>query len=171
MLGDEMKKIYLLVFLTICIFGCASKMSDYQKGIEATKNKQYKQAIALFNTVASTEKDKNIVASALYNAGFCYGIIGNFEEEVTYYQKALEASDTFQPALYDLGVYYKDHKDIETSFKMFGRLIEINPAHEGAFYMIGKIYDESGDKKKAAEYYKKAAELGSPEAQEALNKK
>ena len=54
---------------------------------------------------------------------------------------------------------------------MFQKLTEVNPAHEGAFYMAGVIYGENGDKEKSEEYLKKAAELGSPEAQAAINKK
>jgi len=83
----------------------------------------------------------------------------------------LEASDSFQPALYDLGVYYKENNDIENSLKMFNRLIDVNPFHEGSFYMMGLIYKQSGDLQKSEEYLKKAAELGSPEAQAEINKK
>jgi len=68
-------------------------------------------------------------------------------------------------------MYYKKNGDNENSLKMFQKLTEVNPAHEGAFYMAGVIYGENGDKEKSEEYLKKAAELGSPEAQAAINKK
>ncbi len=168
-----MKKNYLAVLAAIFIFGCAQQpeISDYENGIEAAKDEQYEEAISYFISAASSEQDKNIVASALYNAGFCYGIEENFESEIEYYKKALEASDSFQPALYDLGVYYKENNDIENSLKMFNRLIDVNPFHEGSFYMMGLIYKQSGDLQKSEEYLKKAAELGSPEAQAEINKK
>lgn len=173
MSGGKMKKILSLFLVSLFAAACAQQVpvSDYKKGIEAAKNKQYEQAIALFNAAATTEKDKDIIANALYNAGLCYGITGKYEEEISYYKKAIEASDSCQPALYDLGMYYKKNGDNENSLKMFQKLTEVNPAHEGAFYMAGVIYGENGDKEKSEEYLKKAAELGSPEAQAAINKK
>jgi Tfp pilus assembly protein PilF len=68
-------------------------------------------------------------------------------------------------------MYYKKNGDNENSLKMFEKLIQVNPTHEGAFYMVGLIYSETGDKEKSEEYFQKAAELGSPEAQAAINKK
>ncbi|MGE4384383.1 MAG: tetratricopeptide repeat protein [Endomicrobiaceae bacterium] len=168
-----MKKIIGLFLALVFAAACTQQVpvSDYKKGIEAAKNKQYDQAIAFFNTAVATEKDKDMVANALYNAGLCYGIKENYEEEISYYKKALEASDSCQPALYDLGMYYKKNGDNENSLKMFEKLTEVNPTHEGAFYMVGLIYGENGDKEKSEEYLKKAAELGSAEAQAAINQK
>jgi tetratricopeptide (TPR) repeat protein len=66
-------------------------VSDYKKRHRSCKNKQNEQAIALFNAAATTEKDKDIIANALYNnAGLCYGITGKYEEEISYYKKAIE---------------------------------------------------------------------------------
>jgi len=173
MLGGKMKRIISLLCMSLFVFACTPQpqISDYKKGIEAAKNKQYEQAIVFFDTAAKTEQDKDIAANALYNAGLCYGILEKFEDEINYYKKAIEVSDSCQPALYDLGMYYNKNGDNENSLKMFEKLIQVNPTHEGAFYMVGLIYSETGDKEKSEEYFQKAAELGSPEAQAAINKK
>lgn len=166
-----MKKILgLLVLAVFVVVACASKqeLSNYAKGIEATKVQDYDQAIELFNIAANEETNPEIKASALYNAGFCYGIKKDFDKEIEYYKKSLEAFDVFQPALYDLGKYYYNNKNFVESLKMYEKLVNVNPEHEGAYYMIALMQMELGSNEEGLNTMKKAAELNSPEAKEFL---
>jgi len=168
-----MKKILGLLVMAILVGACSSKqveLSNYAKGIEATKATQYEQAIDFFNKAATEEMNPEVKASALYNIGFCYGIMKDFEKEVDYYKKSLEAFPDFQASLYDLGKYYYDNKDFEKSFEMFSHLVEVNNIHEGAYYMLALTQLESGKNEEAMENMKKAADLNSPEAIEFLKK-
>lgn len=165
-----MKKILGLLLMALLVVACASKqeLSNYAKGIEAAKNQQYEQAIELFNIAINEENDNEIKASALYNIGFCYGIMQDFNQEVEYYQKALETFESFQPALYDLGRYYYDNKDFDNALKMYEKLVEVNPEHEGAYYMLALVQMELGNNDEAMVNMQKAADLDSLDAQSFL---
>lgn len=161
-----------LFFTVICVVACSSKheMSSYSQGIEAAKNGQYEQAIDFFTESLNEDENNEIKASALYNIGFCYGIMKDFDKEIDYYKKSLDSFDRFQPALYDLGMYDYNNKDLDNSLKMFEKLAQVNPEHEGAYYMLGVIFNDMGNKEQAFINMQKAAELNSPEAKEFLEK-
>lgn len=162
----------LLLFTIICVVACSSNQevtkNSYTEGIEATKNGQYEQAIALFNESLNEETDNERKASALYNIGFCYGIMKDFDKEIDYYKKSLETFDGFQPALYDLGEYFYKNNDFDNALKMYEKLVEVNPEHEGAYYMLALVQDALGDKEESIKNMQKAADLESPEAKKFL---
>lgn len=165
-----MKKVLGLLLLAVFMVSCASKqeLSSYAKGIEATKNKQYEQAIELFNNAVNEENDIKIKASALYNIGFCYGIMKDYDKEIEYYKQSYDTFNDFQPALYDLGKYYYDNKDFDSALKMYEELVEVNSEHEDAYYMLALTQMELGNNDEAMMNMNKAAELGSPDAKEFL---
>jgi len=169
-----MKKLlsFFLLFTVICIVACSSKQeiikTNYSEGIEAAKNGQYEQAIALFTESLNEDGDNEIKASALYNIGFCYGIMKEFDKEIEYYKKSLEMFDGFQPALYDLGEYYFNNNDLDNALKMYERLVEVNPEHEGAYYKLALVQNALGNKEEAMKNMQKAADLESPEAKKFL---
>ena len=66
-------------------------------------------------------------------------------------------------------IYYKNN-DFDNSLKFFEQLKEVNPEHEGAFYMAGMVYKSLGDEEKCVINLETAAELGSTEAKDLLNK-
>ena len=166
-----MKKVVGLLFAMFLIVSCSSKqaeLSNYEKGIEATKDAQYEQAIEFFNKALNEEKDNEMKASALYNIGFCYGIMKDFNKELEYYNKSLETFSDFQPALYDLGQYYYNNNDLNNALKMYEKLVAVNPEHEGAYYMIALIQNSLGNKEESMKNMQKAADLDSPDAKKFL---
>lgn len=166
-----MKKVVGLLFAMFLIVSCSSKqveLSNYEKGIEATKDAQYEQAIEFFNKALNEEKDNEIKARALYNIGFCYGIMKDFNKELEYYNKSLETFSDFQPALYDLGEYYYNNNDLDSALKMYEKLVAVNPEHEGAYYMIALIQNSLGNKEESMKNMQKAADLDSPDAKKFL---
>lgn len=167
-----MKKILGLLLMVFFVVACASKqeLSNYKKGIEAMKNKQYEQAIELFTIASNEEQNLETQASSLYNIGFCYGIMKDFDKEIEYYKKSLSVFNDFQPALFDVGKYYYDNKDISNAVNLYAKLVEINPQHESAYYMLALCQIELGNNDMAMGNMQKAAELGSPEAKEFLAK-
>lgn len=166
-----MKKILGLLCAVLFIAACSSKQeetSNYRKGIEAAHNAQYEQAIELFNTALNEENNDEMKASILYNIGFCYGIMKEFDKEIEYYKKSLETYSDFQPALYDLGEYYYNNNDLDSALKMYEHLVEVNPEHEGAYYRLALVQNALGNKEESMKNMQKAADLESPEAQEFL---
>ena len=166
-----MKKVVGLLFAMFLIVSCSSKqveLSNYEKGIEATKDAQYEQAIEFFNKALNEEKDNEMKASTLYNIGFCYGIMKDFNKELEYYNKSLETFSDFQPALYDLGQYYYNNNDLNNALKMYEKLVAVNPEHEGAYYMIALIQNSLGNKEESMKNMQKAADLDSPDAKKFL---
>ena len=166
-----MRKVVGLLFAMFLIVSCSSKqaeLSNYKKGIEAAHNAQYEQAIELFNIALNETTDDEKKASILYNIGFCYGIIKEFDKEIEYYKKSLEIFPSFQPALYDLGEYYYNNNDLENALKMYEKLVAVNPEHEGAYYMLALIQDSLGNKEESMKNMQKAADLDSPDAKKFL---
>lgn len=167
-----MKKIIGLLFALFLIISCSSKktteLSNYEKGIEAAHNAQYEQAIDLFNVALNETMDDEKKASILYNIGFCYGIMKDFNKELEYYNKALESFPDFQPALSDLGEYYYDNNDLNNALKMYEKLVAVNPENENAYYMLALVQDSLGIKEESIKNMQKAADLNSPDAKKFL---
>lgn len=167
-----MKKIIGLLFALFLIISCSSKktteLSNYEKGIEAAHNAQYEQAIDLFNVALNEATDDEKKASILYNIGFCYGIMKDFNKELEYYNKALESFPDFQPALSDLGEYYYDNNDLNNALKMYEKLVAVNPENENAYYMLALVQDSLGIKEESIKNMQKAADLNSPDAKKFL---
>ena len=166
-----MKKILMLLFLCFLMVSCSSnrvELSNYEKGIEATKSAQYEQAIEFFNKALKEENSNDAKASALYNIGFCYGLMKNFDKEIEYYNKALDIFPYFQPALYDLGEYYYNNNDLNNALKIYEKLIVINPEYEDAYYMLALIQNDLGNKEESMKNMQKAADLDSSEAKKFL---
>lgn len=167
-----MKKVLGFLFLCFLVVSCSSQqtteLSNYEKGIEAAHNAQYEQAIELFNIALDETTDNEKKASVLYNIGFCYGIMKEFDKEIEYYNKSLEEFPDFQPALYDLGEYYYKNNDLNNALKMYEKLVEVNPEHEGAYYMLALIQDALGNKEESMKNMQKAADLDSPDAKKFL---
>jgi len=167
-----MKKILGLLFVALLVVSCSSSKqaepSNYEKGIEAAHNAQYEQAIELFNVALNEATDDERKASILYNIGFCYGIMKDFDKEIEYYNKSLETFPSFQPALYDLGEHYYNNNDLNNALKMYEKLVEVNPEHEGAYYMLALIQNALGNKEESMKNMQKAADLDSPDAKKFL---
>ena len=166
-----MKKFLGLLFVLFLVASCSSKqanLSNYEKGIEATKNAQYEQAIEFFNSALNEENKDETKATIFYNIGFCYGIIKNFNKEIEYYNKALEISPDFQPALYDLGEYYYDNNDLNNALKMYEKLVAVNPENENAYYMLALVQNDLGNKEESIKNMQKAADLDSSDAKKFL---
>ena len=162
-----MKKILGLLCVAILVVSCSTKqgeLSNYEKGIQATKDGQYEKAIELFNASLNDRNKDEDKAAILYNIGFCYGIMKDSKKEFEYYNKALDAFSNFQPALYDLGEYYYNNNDLKNALKIYEKLISINPKYEDAYYMIALIQDALGNQEESMKNMQKAADLDSSEA-------
>ena len=166
-----MKKVIVLLALCFLVMSCSSdrvELSNYDKGIEATKNAQYEQAIDLFNVALNEATDDEKKASILYNIGFCYGVMKNLDKELEYYNKSLELYPDFQPALYDLGEYYYDNNDLDNALKMFEKLVAVDPENENAYYMLALVQNDLGNKEDSIKNMQKAADLDHPDAKKFL---
>ncbi len=166
-----MKKILVVLLFGVLCFACSQKINDdYSVAIEMMKNGQYDNAIEIFSKVISQQQNDEIKADALYNIGFCYALKKDYDKEIQYYKKAIEVYPACQVALYDLGSIYYKNNDFDNSLKLFEQLKEVNPEHEGAFYMAAMVYKSLGDEEKCIINLETAAELGSTEAKDLLDK-
>ena len=167
-----MRKFLCLLFVVFLVVSCSSKqtieLSNYEKGIEAAHNAQYEKAIELFNVALNEATDDEKKASILYNIGFCYGIMKDFNKKLEYYNKSLEIFSDFQPALSDLGEYYYDNNDLNNALKMYEKLVAVNPENESAYYMLALVQNDLGNKEESIKNMQKAADLDSPDAKKFL---
>jgi tetratricopeptide (TPR) repeat protein len=86
--------------------------NDYQKGIQLHKQFLEKEP---FNGLA------------LYHLGYAYGQIGNLEEEILYYEKAVSVGFYENNIFYNLGMAYGEQNRIDKSIMAFKRALEQDP--------------------------------------------
>jgi len=116
---------------------CQEKSNALWKNGEALKNAgkcreaiaEYEQCIAVENTCAKPRSTR--IAVATNQAGYCYGQIGQLDQAISYYEKAL--------------AIFQANNDQRTTAILLSNL--------------GNIYDNKGDQKTALSYYQSAFEL------------
>ena len=121
-----MKKILLAFTVLIAmLFG-----GDYEDGVKAYKNKDYKKTAELFQKAADkgnkwAQKD----LALLYDNG--QGVKQDYKKAAEYYQKASDQG--VAQAQYNLGIFYKDGMGVEKDYKKAVELFQ-KAADQGHIY-------------------------------------
>lgn len=105
-------------------------MSYFEEGLKLFKEGEYKKAIELFNKALNKEENTK---SEIYNyLGLSENALGNLEEAVNYYDKAIETDENYAELYYNrantkcnLGLY-------EEAVKDYDKVIELVPTHSKA---------------------------------------
>ncbi|MDB8790940.1 tetratricopeptide repeat protein [Romboutsia sp. 1001216sp1] len=95
----------------------------YNKAVDESKDKNYKEAIKNFEYIVSQGKSKKYISEAVYQLALLNEKIGNDDEAVKYYKKYINTytknDQYYDDAFYQLGMlYYKmgDLKDAKNTF-------------------------------------------------------
>jgi len=105
--------------------------------------------------------------------GLGYQQMGNLEQALSFYQKAIAVYPYFAVAYNDLGVVYEGMGLLDRAEESYLKAIKINPAYASVYTNLALFYESQRNLEKAAFYWSKRAEVGTfgdPWQQKAVNR-
>jgi len=108
----------------------------------------------------SSESEFQKEAKAYRSQGIEKQKVGNLEEALSLYQKAIELDPAYAVVYNDLGVIYEAKGNIEQAESYYQKCLTISPDYLSAYSNLALLYENKGELDKAAFYWKKRADLG-----------
>jgi tetratricopeptide (TPR) repeat protein len=99
--------------------------------------------------------------------GDAHASLGNSEDAVYYYNKALQKNPNYEKAHNNLGNEMARQGNFEAAVYHYNAALKIKPNYAGAHYNLGKIASKQGKIEDAIIYYKKTLQVN-PNMAEAL---
>ncbi|MCA1634976.1 MAG: tetratricopeptide repeat protein [Acidobacteria bacterium] len=135
--------------------------TQFDKARAAAQRKNFKEAAALFEQVASADpKD----FEAWGEAGTMHSKLEKYEEAEKDYLRATEANPAYALAHLNLGKVRVVRKNYEGAAASLSRAVELQPDSAEANLMLGEAYLQNKKGSKAVGHLNEAARLGRPEA-------
>lgn len=88
--------------------------------------------------------------------------MGDMENALGFYQKAIEIDPSYAPPYNDLGVIYEAGGSAERAEQAYLRAIKIDPYFLSAYSNLALLYENQRDLNKAVMYWKKRVDFGDP---------
>tara|TARA_B100000787_G_C16192681_1_gene298508 strand:+ start:1275 stop:3038 length:1764 start_codon:yes stop_codon:yes gene_type:complete len=89
-------------------------------------------------------------------SGACFNSLGQYENAIESYEKAIAINPDYVDAHYNLGNIYRQIDQLDNAIECHQRVIDINPSHEEAQYNLGVSLFESGFLFEAIDHFEKA---------------
>lgn len=159
-----MKKFAYSLMLCSALFA-----TNYDDGLDAYKNKEYKKAINSFTQSVKNEQDMRSVRNLGIMHAYGTGVEKNIDKAITLLKQASTGGDAY--AGLTLGNMYSQGTEVKKDFKEAALWFEKSSqaGDSKASYNLAYLYTYGDgvkkDSKKAYELYKKAATAGNIEAQ------
>jgi tetratricopeptide (TPR) repeat protein len=100
----------------------------------------------------------------LYRAqGLQFQNLGNLEAATGFYQKAIQLDPNYVAPYNDLGVIFEAQGFVDRAEQCYLQAIRADPNYTGAYSNLALLYENERELDKAAFYWGKRAELGSPD--------
>lgn len=154
----------------------AMEKPDRKPAVTAMKTKSAKDKLAVQKTkspgkdVAVQEMKGPKNAAYWLDKGALCATYGNDEGAVRYFKKAIEFDQKSSQAYFNLGISHGEIGQYQEAISSIDKAIEMDPGKGLYYYGRGRVCLLSGDKVKAMEDFKRAAELGNQDAQDYLAK-
>ena len=103
-------------------------------------------------------------ANFWFNKGALFSTYGNYKAAVQYFQKAIALDPNFSKAYFSQGVSYGQLGQYPRAIAQINLALKQEPQNCMYYYGRGRVYLLWGDKAKAMEDFKKAADLGDKDA-------
>lgn len=153
-----MKPKSILTGTFICLIGVVLFLSIPSQLMAQTKTATKSQAAK--RPPVPVKKD----ADYWFKKGALVSTYGNNKAAVQYFQKAIALKPNFSAAYFSQGVSYGQLGQYQEAIDQINQALKQEPQNGMYYYGRARVYLLSGDKDKAMEDFKKAADLGDEDA-------
>lgn len=94
-----------------------------------------------------------------YRGNFALYALGESDQAIGLYQRALKIDPNFVLARYDLAVTYRGLGEVDKAIAEYEKVLKINPRFPEALSNLGGQYFRKGDVKKAVAHFRRAVEV------------
>ena len=127
-----------------------------EKADEALKNKRYEKSVILHEFFLKENPDNGL---AMYHLGFSHGQLGDHENEVKCYEKAIDLGFFGSSILFNLGMVYGEMGKYEDSMRVFEKAVKIEPDQADNHFGLALAYQRMGSYEQAEKEFKRAIKL------------
>jgi Flp pilus assembly protein TadD len=122
-------------------------------------------AFFISSSVSAQEENLTVLqkqARDYRNKGLALQRVGNIDEAMGFYQKAVEVDPSYAVVYNDLGVIFEAKGMPERAEKTYLTALSIDPSCLNTYSNLAMFYESKRDLDKAGYYWRKRAELGAP---------
>lgn len=160
-------KTFLVIAIVFISTSCTSYSDDkklskkfYEEGIGYFNRKEYQKALDLFNKSLESYSFDN---APVYNMiGLTYKEMKNFDNGMTWFEKAIQSDPNFWASYSYIGDIYKDKGEYDKAIMWYVKSKEVNPMAEILYMNLCNIFIEIGDIEKAVKECKDGIEKLAP---------
>ncbi|MDD5465707.1 MAG: tetratricopeptide repeat protein [Candidatus Omnitrophica bacterium] len=145
---DILPKFLIILIATLCVFSSGGTLFIQR---------------AAANPAPEDADQLHLQAQEYRQAGLGKQRIGSLSEAMGLYQKAIAIDPGYAVAYNDLGVVYEAMGLPERAEESYLKSLKIDPGYSGAYSNLALFYENKGDLEKAALYWGKRAQIGSPD--------
>ena len=132
----------------------------YQSNIDAIlrlfSDEKYTEAIEALSNLDNKYPNKSLISNI---RGACYAGLGQFDDAIKFYKKAIKIEPNYSKAHFNLAGAYHEIGKLEHSISSYQCSLEIDPKYPEVHNNLANVYRETGDFDQAIEHYKKAIEI------------
>jgi tetratricopeptide (TPR) repeat protein len=143
------------------------KDSELNFNLSLAKTTQEK--IEILTKAINTETDANYLATLHHRRGYWHGDLGELENAIADYNKAIELNHQNADSYCNRGVTYGKLEKYELALEDFNQAIKLNPQDANSYYDRGVTYNKLGKYDLAMADYSKAIELNPQHANSYYN--
>jgi tetratricopeptide (TPR) repeat protein len=135
-----------------------------EKADEALKDRRYEKSIILHEFYLKENPENGL---AMYHMGYSYGQLGDHENEVECYEKAINLGFYGSSIFFNLGMAYREMGMYEDSVRIFKKAMDIEPSMADNHFGLALAYQRMGSNDLAEMELKRAIKLD-PKGVEAI---
>ncbi|MES1182156.1 MAG: tetratricopeptide repeat protein, partial [Flavobacterium sp.] len=117
--------------------GNKKALDYYSKGLDESKNENYKEAISYFEKAVKTDPE---FAFAWDNMGICYRKLGDYDKALDAYKKSLQIDPNGLMPLQNIAIVYQYKKQYPEAISAYEKLAVLDKNNPEVFYGIGQVY-------------------------------
>lgn len=102
--------------------------------------------------------------------GALYATYGNYKAAVDAYQKAMELDPSLSMVFYNLGLAYAEMEAFDQALANLNKAIMMSPRNSRYYYARARVLLLSGKQERAGHDFRKAADMGNPDAKAYLER-
>ena len=137
------------IVISLLCAGCGAeeKTDNVSAGMAAVQNLEYQEALQYFNAAFGDNEDERQICRGM---GLAYMGLSQYEDAISYFEKALQLSDgTVKDIDYDINYYlavaYFRNGQAQEAIESYDAILALRPKETDAYYLRGCVKLYSGD--------------------------